>query len=191
MKRWLIFVALFGCGGDGARAGTGGSGTAGAGGDGAGGTAGAVMGEGPCNAKSIAMPIEGAMHVAVGTNVAYRSNPPSSGNHFPYWGTWGAHDPALERGHYVHNLEHGGVIIQYGSRVPRATVEELTAFYDSSPNGLLMAPLPQLKSKIALTAWTHLELCSRFDEAAVKAFRNAYRGKGPERVPVAVLKPGT
>ncbi len=193
MKRWLIFVALFGCGGDGARAGTGGSGTAGAGGDGAGGTAGAVMGEGPCNAKSIAMPIEGAMHVAVGTNVAYRSNPPSSGNHFPYWGTWGAHDPALERGHYVHNLEHGGVALLYkcdGSACPDAA--GLRAFMDGRPQDpICTAPVrarfiltadASIPTAIAATAWGHVYLADCLDTTTLGAFVDAHYGKGPEAV---------
>ena len=46
-------------------------------------------------------------------------------------------------------------------------------------------------NKVALTAWTHHALCPRFDEAAFKAFRDAYRGKGPERFPVSSLMPGT
>jgi len=54
-----------------------------------------------------------------------------------------------------------------------------------------MAPLPKLGDKIALTAWTHLASCSTFDESAFKAFRDAYRGKGPERFPVSQLTPGT
>ena len=134
----------------------------------------------------------GANHVqSLDANVKYNSFPPTSGPHYFRPAIWGSYNEPLVLLQEVHNLEHGGVIIQYGSRVPRATVEELTAFYGDSPNGLLMAPLPQLKGKIGLTAWTHLALCQRFDEAAVKAFRNAYRGKGPERVPVDVLKPGT
>ena len=91
----------------------------------------------------------------------------------------------------VHNLEHGGVIVQYGSKVPASTVTQLQSFYDSSPNGMLLSPLPKLGDKIALTAWTHLATCGRFDESAVRAFRDAYRGKGPEHFPISALTPGS
>ena len=49
----------------------------------------------------------------------------------------------------VHNLEHGGIFIQYGKDVPQATVDQLKAFYDQHLNGTLLAPLPRLGSKIA------------------------------------------
>ena len=49
----------------------------------------------------------------------------------------------------------------------------------------------KLGDKIALTAWTQLATCTRFDEKAFSAFRDAFRGKGPERFPVSSLKPGT
>jgi hypothetical protein len=82
----------------------------------------------------------------------------------------------------VHNLEHGGVIIQYGDSVPEPALAQLKSFYDSSPNGMLLAPLPKLGSKIALTAWTQLATCTGFDAKAFSAFRNAFRGGGPEQV---------
>ena len=91
----------------------------------------------------------------------------------------------------VHNLEHGGIVVQWGSKVAPATVEQLRSFWQESPNGMLMAPLPKLGGKIALTAWTNLATCSAFDETGFKAFRDAYRGKGPERFPVSQLTPGT
>jgi hypothetical protein len=33
-------------------------------------------------------------------------------------------------------------------------------------------------------------VCPTFDEKAFSAFRDAYRGKGPERYPVDTLTPG-
>ena len=91
----------------------------------------------------------------------------------------------------VHNLEHGGVIVQYGDQVDAVTRDRLRAFYDDSPNAMLLAPLPALGSKIALTAWTRLATCERFDESAFSAFRSAYRGNGPERFRIGDLAPGT
>ncbi len=56
---------------------------------------------------------------------------------------------------------------------------------------MLLAPLPSLGNRIALTAWTHLATCARFDQSAYTAFRDAYRAKGPERFPLSALEPGT
>ena len=79
---------------------------------------------------------------------------------------------------------------RYAKRLA-STMDELQAFYDESPNGMVLAPLPDLGKRITLTAWTKLATCEQFDEDAFAAFRGTYRGKGPERVPVGILRPGT
>ena len=50
-----------------------------------------------------------------GTTVKYDSFPPTSGPHYPQWVTWGAYGKPLPEIAAVHNLEHGGVIVQYGA----------------------------------------------------------------------------
>ena len=67
---------------------------------------------------------------------------------------WGAYTTPLYPAQVVHNLEHGGIFIQYGQDVPQATVDQLKGFYDQHLNGTLLAPLPKLGSKIALGVWT-------------------------------------
>lgn len=141
-----------------------------------------------------------------GTSKEWNSFPPTSGPHYQVPAVYGSYDEPINQAQAVHNLEHGAVVIQYGSTVPAAEVAKLKAFYAESPNGLLVAKLPALKNKIALESWTtpdpkpgqsssdpgrsYLAKCTRFDEAAFSAFRDAYRGKGPERFPVDSLTPG-
>jgi Protein of unknown function (DUF3105) len=76
-------------------------------------------------------------------------------------------------------------------RLPASTVNELRDFYRSSPNGIILAPLPRLGDKIALTAWTHLATCTEFDEGAYEKVRDAYRAKGPEPFRLQDLAPGS
>ena len=57
----------------------------------------------------------------------YNSVPATSGPHqaqplAPV--VWGVYDDPLEQIKVVHNLEHGGVIVQYGPDVPPATVQD-------------------------------------------------------------------
>lgn len=132
----------------------------------------------------------------------YNSLPATSG---PHQGqplapvVWGVYDDPLEQIKVVHNLEHGGVIVQYGPDVPDQTVQEITAWYREDPNGLVVAPLPpalleekpELSDKIALTAWTYLQTCERFSEEAFSNFVDLHRGNGPERLPVSALTPGS
>jgi hypothetical protein len=137
-------------------------------------------------------PSEGRSHItSLSGKVNYKTFPPTSGNHYYIPAIWNRYTQPLVLVQEVHNLEHGGVIVQYGSKVPQATVAKLVSFYDSSPNAMLLAPLPRLGNKIALTAWTRLATCTGFDEKAYADFRDAFRGKGPENFPVDILKPGS
>ena len=156
--------------------------------------------EGPSPAAALAAagctfktyPDLGQAHVqSLTATVKYNSFPPTSGPHYVTPGVWGKYTTPLVLVQEVHNLEHGGVIVQYGDEVPQGTIDSLVSFYDASPNAMLLAPLPKLGAKIALTAWTHLATCTRYDKIAFSAFRDDYRGKGPERFAVSQLTPGS
>jgi hypothetical protein len=134
---------------------------------------------------------EGREHVPDGEDVKYKTSPPTSGNHYAIPVVWNAYDSPVEPERVVHNLEHGGIVIQYGKDVPESTVNELREFYMSDPNGLVLAPLPSLNNQIAVTAWTHLAKCRTFDQGAFEAFRDEFRAKGPEPRRPSDLAPGT
>ena len=137
-------------------------------------------------------PDQGQQHVdSYEAKVKYNSFPPTSGTHHQVPVIWGAYDDPVPTVAEVHNLEHGGMIIHYGDKVDAATREQLRAFYDDSPNAMLLAPLPKLGNKVTLTAWTKLATCERFDVRAFSAFRSAFRGNGPERFRIGDLQPGT
>ncbi len=121
----------------------------------------------------------------------YNSFPPTSGPHHPEPAVWDAYDRPVPQLHLIHNLEHGGIVVQYGDGVSQATVNKILGWYREDPNGMIVAPLAKLENKIALTAWTHLATCSRFDEEAFSSFRDLYRFKGPERFPEELLTPGS
>jgi hypothetical protein len=92
--------------------------------------------------------------------------------------------------------------------VPASTVSALRDLYNEQSDGVFGTPYPKLGSKVAITAWTgnptnyghngyygqgHIATCARFDGATLKAFRtfrNAYRGHGPEGIPLSLDKPG-
>jgi hypothetical protein len=131
--------------------------------------------------------------------------PPTAGAHYGLWAVWGFYRQPVNPREVVHNEEHGGMIIWWGPDVPASTVDQLEAFYQESPEGMLGTPIAGLGKKIALTAWTgdpakyyrpsygmgHLAVCSSFDEKAFTAFRDAFRGKGPEGIPLSADAPGT
>jgi hypothetical protein len=142
------------------------------------------------------------------TKVKWSTSPPSAGGHYAAWAVWGFYRAPVNPRQVVHNEEHGGVVIWWGPKVPASTVDRLEAFYDEKPAGMLGTPIASLGDRIALTAWTgdparyastplgyhgmgHIAICSRFDESAFRAFRDAYRGKGPEGIPLQYNEPGS
>jgi hypothetical protein len=135
---------------------------------------------------------QGRRHVtSLPRGFRYHTVPPTSGPHSPRPAIWKAYDKPVPELSLLHNLEHGGVVVQYGSRVPRSTVAGILAWYEGSPNGLVVAPLPRLGGEVALTAWTHLATCSTFRAQAFDAFRDRYRYQGPERIPPSSLRQGS
>jgi hypothetical protein len=134
------------------------------------------------------------------SKVKWSTFPPSGGGHYPSWAVWGFYQQPVNPRQVVHNEEHGGVILWWGPKVPAATVDELQNFYFESPTGMFGTPIDGLGNKVAITAWTgdpsryyengyygvgKLSICPRFDEQAFKTFRDAYRGHGPEGVPLS------
>lgn len=130
----------------------------------------------------------------------YNSTPATSG---PHGATviFNVYMESLPQFNLVHNLEHGGVAVQYGSGVPEATVAEIVNWYSEDPRGLVLAPLPSelekedpsLGAKVALTSWTHLMTCNRFDEGAFDDFLDEYRGPqgdAPEKAELDALQQG-
>lgn len=144
----------------------------------------------------------------------YNSYPPSSGPHYPDPLIFGEYSTALEQNRLLHNLEHGGIGVQYGPNVPDETIAALTAWYRADPRGLILAPLPEdpraakYADSIVLTAWVAdrddptdpneepkkqtgvLATCSTFDAGAFDSFINTNRGHGPELFTLDQLAPG-
>src|SRR5437762_3358493 len=80
------------------------------------------------NLPGVAMPDQGNLHIAAADapHEAYNSDPPTSGPHLPYIAPWGVHTRPIPPPLQVHNLEDGGVLIQYNCECPDL-VERLRA----------------------------------------------------------------
>lgn len=107
----------------------------------------------------------------------YASSPPTSGARLPWLAGWGVHAVPIPLELQVHNLEHGGVAIQYhcpqGCAEVVARLEEIAKGRDL----VLVAPYPLMEPGIALTAWGRLERLQTFDERKILAFLEAWTGK--------------
>jgi hypothetical protein len=121
----------------------------------------------------------------------YKTNPPTSGNHFPDWYDDGVYEPGTtpNLGMLVHTLEHGRIDVQYKKGTPKADVAKLEALLAEQNDGyhmLLFENTTGMQPQVAATAWTHSLSCPDMNDKvfdAIRTFRARYIDKGPETVP--------
>ena len=127
----------------------------------------------------------GNRHLTSGASVSaafYNSIPPTSGDHAPTWERCGVFTGPIPNEVQIHNLEHGFVIVQYNTQ-DQATIDRLEEVVDNLPGNLdylILAPYPAMEQTVALTAWGVVQYLETVDEDAIRAFADAYRGRGPE-----------
>lgn len=132
-----------------------------------------------------------AQHTNLGCVPAPNTIPPTSGCHAPDWEHgWGVHDSEIEEVFQVHNLEHGGIMVQYRPNpvpgVSAGYIEDLRAFVqelrqDARYCKLILAPYSRLQEGIALTAWGWILKLETFDAETIKRFIDDHIGReGPE-----------
>jgi Protein of unknown function (DUF3105) len=135
---------------------------------------------------------EGAQHEQKAFKASdYKTNPPTSGNHYPDWYDDGVYAPGTtpNLGKLVHPLEHGRIEVQYRPGTPKATVAKLEALLAEQNDGyhmLLFQNTTGMKPAVAATAWTHSLTCPVMNDKvfdAIRTFRARYIDKGPEKVP--------
>jgi uncharacterized protein DUF3105 len=137
-------------------------------------------------------PIEGRNHENKDfTEADYKTNPPTSGNHFPEWYQDGVYDPGgtPNLGMLVHTLEHGRIDVQYKPGTPARRVQQLEALLAEQSGGyhmLLFENTTNMDAAVAATAWGHSVTCPEFNDKVfdvIRTFRATYIDKGPEQVP--------
>lgn len=127
------------------------------------------------------------------THDPYNSVPPTSGAHVGGKAQWGISDATIPDELQLHNLEDGGVMIQYNctpgtdpqsDATPSAQtqdeckklVDDLTGIAKQYSDKVLMAPYPKLDTKISLTAWTRIDTFNEFDKERIEKFIKTFRG---------------
>ena len=107
----------------------------------------------------------------------YNSDPPTSGPHLPSVARWGIHERPIPKELQVHNLEDGGVLVQYNcdraNQECRELVDKLAKIVRRY-NHAILAPYPGVIQKITLTAWTRIDKFNEFDEKRIVRFIDAY-----------------
>ncbi len=128
-------------------------------------------------------PATGSAHVS-GT-VAYPDYPPSSGDHNACWAPWGVHVDTVATENWVHNLEHGGVVLLYdAAAIHPGDLATLTTWVESLAVGraVLTAASAPLDGLGAAVSWEHRLVLGCVDTGALAAFFDAHVAQAPEDV---------
>jgi hypothetical protein len=147
-------------------------------------------------------PLEPGIHVPVGTPITWDSNPPCSGQHYPIWAAYQEYVDPVPRGFYVHDEEHGGVVLLYNCPADASTadggacpdiVDGLRAASAQLPDDPLctaagegvrvrtvITPDPLIPTKVAAAAWGWIYTADCLDQKSLNDFVNAHYGQGTE-----------
>lgn len=123
-------------------------------------------------------------HIGVGAaHPEYNSNPPTGGWHYAAEAQTGMYDVEFRDEQLVHNLEHGHVWIAHAPNLPAGQIEQLADIVKDYGNKIIMAPRSANTTAIAIVAWEYLLTLDSVDEAKIREFIDAHRGRGPESIP--------
>ena len=134
-------------------------------------------------------------HVAQGSTIEWSTNPPTSGPHFSLWAAWDRSYGTLDRGFWVHNLEHGAVVLAHrcDAGCPDEIAQLAAAVLALPEDAKCEAPiraralvvadplLPDDRSFAAI-AWGALYSASCVDPDAIAEFAGDFYGRAPENL---------
>jgi hypothetical protein len=135
-------------------------------------------------------PDMGNSHVSRGDKVTYTYCAPASGSHYNVAGAgpitarvYGPTDNVIPQG-WIHNLEHGGLVILYQGTSAGATPEgqaRFKTFYEAFPPvpscGPVIARFDQMSSPFQAILWGRVLPLDTFDEVKIKAFWEQWGGR--------------
>lgn len=138
--------------------------------------------------------VDSATHVPECTPVTYATNPPSGGDHWPVWAAFKKYEVPVPREMYVHNLEHGGIVLAYrcpsGCAEVTAMLEEVLAEANPDPRcltsaggpaaRLLLTPDDGLDTPVAAAAWGATYTATCLDKPSLERFVADNYALGPE-----------
>lgn len=134
----------------------------------------------------IAVPDEGRTHVAEGSTINYNSYPPASGNHYPSPTNAGFYPNPVPEGTFVHNLEHGYIVILYKPSLDAASQQQLRQAVQDFPKSkfgtikLVVAPYDKMDTPITALAWDWKQPLDAFNRDQLVQFYRAHIDRGPE-----------
>ena len=101
----------------------------------------------------------------------YDSDPPTHGRHDPEWALWGIYNEPVPQEKLIHNQEHGGLVVQWGDKVPAETVDAISAAILEDNAYTIAAVYPANGDRITFSTWSHLVTCPTWDKGVLDQVR--------------------
>ena len=150
--------------------------------------------QGPCAAVVELPAVDIGYHAPQGTVLTWSTNPPASGTHYPVWAPWAqAFTEIVPRGNWLHNAEHGGVVLLYRcagdcpdvaaglASIGTALPQDSTCASPINARWLVTAdPLLPDNVQVAAVGWGAIYHASCLDAATLQSFITAHYAHGTE-----------
>lgn len=123
-------------------------------------------------------------HICMNETIEYKENIPTYGNHRKLWAAWGEYK-YVPKQRWVHNLEHGGIVMLYHPCALHSEVQKLRDIVENCLYRHIITPYSDLTPErpLALVAWGNsVEMSVVSTEIAV-SFIEKYALKAPEKLP--------
>jgi len=134
-------------------------------------------------------PIVDSPHMPIGSVIEWESNPPTSGPHYPIWAAWDRAYAEIERAYWLHNAEHGGVVLAYSCDGCSPPLEAIVRGLPADPHceaplwtrSIVVAdPLLPDDTTIAAVAWGVAYTATSIDPDALGEFIADNYGRATE-----------
>lgn len=135
-------------------------------------------------AVGTAFACEGQCHIDDAAGLTWQNDPPHSGDHLPVWeNEVGEHTDPIARANWVHNLEHGFVVLLYncptGCDAELAVLREVLTERPDKP--IVLTADPELGApRFAAVSWTWVYETDAPDLATLLCFVDQHACQAPE-----------
>jgi len=141
----------------------------------------------PAKTLGTQYPEEGSQHVADGTQVPYKTNPPTSGPMYGRDVPKGFYEQEVPDSSAVHSLEHGRVWITYRPDLPKDQAQKLKGLFSQpfsdpkfTPSKAIVSPRSMNSAPISIVSWRWKMDLQSFDEQKLKQFYLQHVSRAPE-----------
>ena len=105
--------------------------------------------------------------------ISYEQDPPTNGDHAPYWQRCGFYSSPIENEAAVHSMDHGAVWITYRPDLPEDQLDILRGL--AQEQYVLVSPYPSLYAPVVATAWRNQLELTGADDPRLRRFVDQFR----------------